>query len=787
MIELAQDDLRKLLAGGVRRVHLVGVGGSGMSGLARLMALRGHQVTGSDLGEPSDADALRQLGIQRFRGHAPEHVGNPDFVAYSSAIPSDNPELLEAESRDIPVVRRARALAALIPPQKAVVISGTHGKTTTSSMISHILRMAGKAPSFYVGAQVPDLGANASAGNGEYFVLEADESDGTMSEFEPQDLVMLNIEPEHLDFYRNLEAIEAAFDALLKKTKGRVIYSADDPGAARVAGQASNGVAFSIKSTAATDGKHGHLLWHAGDIRQEKDRTVFAVFRGGERLGEAVLIIPGEQNVSNALAALATVEGMGVGFEEAVSALSAFHGARRRFDVIFESDEFLVVDDYAHHPTEVKATIWASRQKKRGRVLAVFQPHRYTRVQALHREFGEAFEGADRVFLTDIYASSETPIEGVTGRLVADAVASRMGADRVFYEPDLWRLMEQAGANLRKGDLLLIMGAGNIVQISRTLAAELHAYEAVRKLLKPASVLRRYEPMSQRTTMRVGGHAKLWAEPVDEEDLKRLLRHAHERRLAVGPEHPEARLHAVTCVGRGSNLLVRDAGISGVTLHLGAPVFTQLRVEGSTVAAGAGCRLKQVVGAAAQAGLGGFEFLDGIPGTLGGALWSNAGAMSGAVCDLAEKVRMMDMEGNEFERTPAELGVGYRRCAGLRGHVVVSAVLKGRPSSRDEIERKIRDFDARRKAAQPVLPNAGCIFKNPREISAGRLIDELGMKNLRFGRARVSENHANFIVNDGGASASDVLNLISIVRDRVRREKGIELELEVEIVGDERR
>jgi UDP-N-acetylmuramate--L-alanine ligase/UDP-N-acetylenolpyruvoylglucosamine reductase len=786
MQDLSQDDLQRLLAGGPRRVHVVGVAGSGMSGLARLLALRGHLVSGSDLGEETDAEALRQLGIQRFRGHASEHVGNPDFVVYSSAIPNDNVELLEAQSRGIPIVRRARALAALVPPQKAVVIAGTHGKTTTSAMVAHILRTAGQAPSFFVGGQVPDLGSNAGCGSGAWFVLEADESDGTMNEFRPHDLVILNIEAEHLDFYRDVEAIETAFGSLARSATGRVIYCQDDPGASRVGGGAARGIGYRVREK--SSGKaSSEDEWRASDVRADETQTVFKVWRGKESLGEVRLIIPGLQNVSNSVAALAVTIGLGVNFQSAVSALGGFHGARRRFDRLFESEEFLLVDDYAHHPTEIRATLAACRQKKRARVLAVFQPHRYTRTRALHREFGGAFDSADRVFLADVYAASETPIEGVDGKLIADVVRERLGPDRVTYEPDLWRLMEMIGSDLKKGDLLAVMGAGNVAQISRALAGELRAYEAIRQVVKPGTVLHRYEPMSQRTTMRVGGPAKLWVEPVDVDDLSRVLKFCHERRSALGADHPEARFYVVTCVGRGSNLLVRDAGISGVAIHLNAPAFAAIEADGERIVAGAGARLKQVAASAREANLGGFEFLDGIPGSLGGGLWSNTGAMGASLFEVVESVRLVDFMGNLVEKDPAELGVGYRTCAGLRGHVALAAVLKGRPSERGRIDANLREFEKRRKETQPREPSAGCVFKNPPGVTAGRLIEELGMKNLRFGRARVSEIHANFIVNDGGASAADVLNLISIVRDRVRRERGIDLELEVEILGDERR
>jgi len=772
MIHLAQDDLCRLLTGGSRKAHLIGVAGSGMSGLARLLAQRGHSVTGSDLTEEPDIETLKHSRIRRFRGHEAAHVTDPDFVCFSSAIPTDNPELQEASRRGIPAVRRARALAALIPPQKAIVVSGTHGKTTTSSMIAHILCVAGKRPSFFIGSSVPVLGTNAAIGAGEYFVVEADESDGSMNEFHPEDLIILNVEAEHLDFYPNLEAIERAFEEVARATAGRVIYCGDDAGAKRVGKKFKNAVEFGLSERCA---------WHAENIRGHEDRTGFDVVCEGKRLGRATLTVPGRHNVSNALAALAATIPHSVDFETAASALKTFQGANRRFQKLFEGGEFMVVDDYAHHPSEVKATIEAARQKGRRRVIAVFQPHRYSRTKALHKEFARAFDGADRVLITDVYAASETPIAGVDGNLIAASITKGTDAERVMYEPDLWRLKERVGSEMKPGDLVLVMGAGNVYQVSRQLAAELRVYEDLKKIVSSKTVLKRYEPMAKRTSMRVGGFAKLWVEPATEKDLAAVLRYCSEGKEAGTPLEQKAR--KVTFVGRGSNLLVRDAGISGVTIHLGN--FNKIEAHGDRLHVQAGVRLKQIAMTAKKESIAGLEFIEGIPGSLGGALWMNAGAMGGAIFDVVEKVRLMDMKGEVFEKKPSELDVKYRSCKGLVGKVALSAVLRGKPGKAEEIAATLHQYEKKRWGSQPAAASAGCIFKNPTTVPAGKLIDELGLKGTHFGKARVSDVHGNFIVNDGGASASDVLNLITIVKDRVRKERGIELETEVIVMGDE--
>lgn len=782
MSEMSQEDLRKLLASGPRSAHLVGVAGSGMSGLAHLLAQRGHRVTGSDIGEDFDAAALRRAGIVRYRGHSATHVGNPDFVCYSSAIPTNNEEIVEAQRRGIPLVRRARALAALVPPQRALLVSGTHGKTTTTSMIAYVLARAGADPSFYVGALAPDLGGSAGSGKGERFVIEADESDGSMSEFAPHDLVVLNVEAEHLDFYADLAAIERAFKALASRTSGRVLGCADDPGAARVGAASANFVSWSAAERPAAGAE-----WIAEGVRLEADGSRFTVRRGGDTLGEVRLRVLGRHNVSNALGALAATVGAGTPFAKAAEALADFSGARRRFERLFESRAFLLVDDYAHHPSEVRATLRAARQARAGRLIAVFQPHRYSRTRALHAEFGAALHEADRVFVAEVYAASETPIEGVDGSLVARNLAARPGRDpsSVTWAPNMWRLKDLLAEELREGDTVLVMGAGNIPAMARRLAAELRVHEELARRLAPGAVARLGEPMAKRTSMRVGGPARLWIEPAGERDLLAVLRRCAEARETAADDPETRRLYAVTVVGRGSNLLVRDAGISGVTLHLGREAFRTVEVRGARLRAGGGARLKQVVASARAAGLGGLEFLEGIPGTVGGALRMNAGAMGASVFDVVEKVRFSTLRGEVAERTPEDLRPSYRSCPGLDGCLVLWAEFRGEKAPIEEIDARLKAFEEKRRATQPAAACAGCIFKNPPGHSAGKLIDEAGLKGLAFGGARVSEAHANFIVNDGRATASEVLALAGMVRDRVRAARGIELEMEVVVLGDE--
>jgi len=430
----------------------------------------------------------------------------------------------------------------------------------------------------------------------------------------------------------------------------------------------------------------------------------------------------------------------------------------------------MVVDDYAHHPTEIKATLAAAKNSNWKRVLALFQPHRYSRTKALLGEFAGAFHDADRVFITEIYAASEAAMAGVTGEAVAEGVRAD-GHAQVTYEPTLGRLRAAVNAILDPGDLVITLGAGDIHRVAQYLAQGLSWYGEFITKIKPESVLKRDEPLHKHTTMRIGGPAQLWFEPCDEEDLTAGLRFAHDRGIPV------------TFIGRGSNLLIRDGGILGLCIHLGRPYFSRVEVDGEFVTVGAGARLKTIVAEARKHNIGGFEFMEGIPGNLGGALRMNAGAMQGWTMEVVESVRSIDLLGHVHEVNKADMEIHYRSVPHFQTHIAVSAKLKGKPSSKEEIAEKLKAFSGKRWTSQPAAPSAGCIFKNPGPMPAGKLIDELGLKNLSVGSARVSEVHGNFIVNDGGARAEDVLQLIALIQSRAREARQIDLNTEVIVLG----
>jgi UDP-N-acetylmuramate--alanine ligase len=758
-------DLPRFLTQERHRIHLVGVAGSGMSGLAALLIELGHTVSGSDKASTMETDRLQRLGLRFYEQHRPEHACPADLVVFSSAIKSDNPVLVTGRDSGKPLVRRAEALAAIMRAKRGIVVAGMHGKTTTSAMTAHVLREGGLHPSHYVGAEIPILGTNAHWDpRGEYFVAEGDESDGTLRCFHPEHALILNIEEEHLDFYSDLAAIEEVFARLIEQTSRTVFYNIDDANTARLCATRKNTISFGFSDAADYRGAEVDLHSFSSD---------FCVYFREQKLGEAVLNVPGPHNVHNALGVIALAVELGIPFKKIAASLRKFEHARRRFEIKYESERFLLVDDYAHHPTEIRATLKTARATGRKRVLAMFQPHRYSRTQALCTWFGGAFDDADRLVVTDVYPASEPPIPGISGQVIVDEVLKR-GHRAATYQPRFERIHCDIGNALDVGDLVLSLGAGNIHEQLSILAADLVIAEKLRAIMGESGDVRLYEPLSKHTTLRVGGPAQFWVEPQSENAFAALIRFCRDENLPL------------FVMGRGSNLLVRDGGIRGVVVHPYGGDFDKIEVNGFEITAGAGVKLREVAYAARAANLGGLEWMEGIPGAVGGGLRMNAGAMGAQTFENVARVRYLDTEGNPHVKNRDELEVSYRRFPLLENNFAISATFHAQPAERAKIDERLRESREKRRTTQPVAKSAGCIFKNTDSIPAGKLVDELGLKNLRVGNARVSEVHGNFIVNDGGATATEMLELIDRIKQTAKTKRGIELETEVQIVGEPR-
>jgi UDP-N-acetylmuramate--alanine ligase len=453
----------------IERIHFVGIGGIGMCGIAELLANQGYRVSGSDLREGPTVARLRSLGIEVAIGHDAAHVGNADVVVFSSAVRPTNPELREAARRKIPVIPRAEMLAELMRLKEGIAVAGSHGKTTTTSLVAHVLDAAGLDPTAIIGGRVLAPGVaptTARLGRGDLLVAEADESDGSFLRLAPVIAVITNIDPEHLDHYGSYEALQDAFATFANRVPfwGAAVLCLDHPGVQAILPRTTRRtITYGTSSQADLLGV---------DVRSDGIGTCFSVRRREERLGEARVRLPGHHNALNALAAIAVALEQGVPFARAAEALDTFLGIERRFETKGQVGGIRVVDDYGHHPAEIRATLGSARELHPGRIAVAFQPHRYTRTRDLWEEFARAFNDADVLIVTEIYAAGEDKIPGVEAAELASAIRAH-GHREVHFVPDLDDVLERLEALARPGDLVLTLGAGSISSLSDRLVARL--------------------------------------------------------------------------------------------------------------------------------------------------------------------------------------------------------------------------------------------------------------------------------------------------------------------------
>jgi len=436
-----------------RRVHVVGVAGAGMSAIALVLARMGHAVSGSDIKSAAVLERLAAAGVDVHVGNRAQHVPiDADAVVYSTAIPRTNVELVAAAERGIPVLHRSIALASLAATRRTIAVAGSHGKTTAASMLALILRSAGWSPSFVIGGEVNEVGSNAAFGEGEWLVVEADESDGTFLHLSPQAALVTNIEPDHLDHYGNFDTLVRAFERFVASVDGPIVCCADDAVARRIAARRP-----AIRTYGVSPGADYRVVDEVVDARGCRFTLVV-----DDRERSAIAVPAGVEASTNAAGAIAIALELGVDVEAAVRALAAFGGVARRFQYRGERDGVTFIDDYAHLPTEVGSAIAAARQGPWRRVVVVFQPHRYTRTASIGAQFADSFTDADALVLTDVYPAGETPIPGVSGQVILRAVLDRHPALPVAYLPRHADLVPVPARYARAGDLVLTLGAGDL-------------------------------------------------------------------------------------------------------------------------------------------------------------------------------------------------------------------------------------------------------------------------------------------------------------------------------------
>ncbi len=457
-----------MFRGRVRHVHFIGVGGIGMSGLAEILRTLEFDVSGSDLREGENTRNLQRLGVRIDVGHRAENVRGADVVVYTSAVSPDNPELLEAKHQGIPAIARAEMLAELMRVKYGIAIAGSHGKTTTTSLVATILRNAGFDPTVVVGGRMASLSSNARLGAGDLLVAEADESDGSFLRLTPTIAVVTNIDPEHLDFYKTHEAVKEAFVAFLEKVPfyGLSVLCLDHPHVQDLLPR--------IHRRHVTYGLSSQAQYSARNISFRGLSTSFVAYRRGEPLGEFTVRMPGQHNVLNTLAAIAVADELEVPLDVMKEALATFHGVARRFSIMDEVEGVTLVDDYGHHPAEIEATLSAARNAYDKRVLVAFQPHRYTRTESLWDDFTRAFNKADVVLVCDIYAAGEKPIPGIDSERLARAIAEH-GHGAVRYVRDRAEVAAELARLARPGDVVIALGAGDVNKVLSPVAADIRA------------------------------------------------------------------------------------------------------------------------------------------------------------------------------------------------------------------------------------------------------------------------------------------------------------------------
>lgn len=707
------------------QIFMLGIGGMGMAPLAIYLAQSGCRVVGQD-------DKIRASMRQLLEQEGIEVVDTdsiPDeftWVGYSSAIDAEHPLYQQAQARGATLMRRGELLAHVVQDKKLVAVIGSHGKTTTTGLLVQMLRAAHFNCGYVMGGLFKDemLSPAVYAPQSDWVIAEIDESDGTIACFSPEYTLAVNFDWDHADLYTTPDTLVATFNALFARTASRV---------------------FAPESVVQTTGCHAQQFAESlEDFNQHN------------------------WNAAKALCMELT------GVEPPLS-IAEVVGIKRRQDVLLETDGITgltVIADYAHHPTEINALLRWCLARFNGELIVVFQPHRYTRTQQFAPAFARELGVADQVLLLPVYAASEAYDEA--GK--ADQIAAHGNPDWSLVRPS--QCIQQLVAMLhqaKRRQVIVFIGAGDIEQVAHDFVADWVRVAPLSSQISGATRLTVQEPLAGKTTLRIGGNARYYAEPASREDLLILLRWAQEQSIAV------------FILGRGSNLIVLEDGFDGLVLRLNHGCWCAVEpLSEQRIRVGAGVRLKELCGQAAKHGLAGFEFLEGIPGTLGGALRMNAGAMGGWIFDVVESVEYVTLDGTWYEQSVADFTLGYRYCEELQTAVALAATLTvAAPKDTDAIRFKMETYASHRRESQPKEPSAGCIFKNPKDDYAGKLIEQCGLKGTRVGQAEVSQVHGNFIVNLGGATSDDVLCLVQEVRQRIFAQKGVWLQPEVLLLGSQ--
>lgn len=725
-----------------------------MTPLALYMKQAGAVVYGCDDAlTPRVRTLLRDGGVQIVED--PESLPHLHYYIRTAAVRDDNPLYLSLRKKfpDIPFLFRGEALARVVKPRKLVAVAGSHGKTTTTAMLAHYLRQAGQPVEYLVGGLPDGFSPARFVPEAKWLVSEIDESDGTIENFSPEITIFLNFDWDHPAHYRTKEEIDQAWIRLGQRTRKVIIVPANCPDSF-IDAWSSSGV---------------NVIFYENDAEIEGVSCDF-----------------NERNRSAALCALSFLQ-----FDLPKSASSEldttktkepFTGVYRRQTWHMHTPGLAIIEDYAHHPREITAFLdWLRTSYPNYSLHVFFQPHRHSRTRQFIRELVESLSLADEISLFPVYAAGEEEETGTVPVDLKRAILAEGGNRISDLMPQDW-LSVDSPPNLDRPTLFAFVGAGDQNEWAPILAAlfqtEGDKFSAFTKRvvseLGAGAHLRENVSLAHLTTIRVGGTARIYAEPEDSSDLSFLLQTAH--RMEIPCE----------ILGNGSNLLVGDGGFQGLIIHLRADCWKKLICDESTgkVRVGAGLLLQTLSRRMAREGWSGFEFLEGIPGSVGGALRMNAGAMGDWFGNRVERVAGYSMEGKPVSWEKEDLDFAYRGCPALLGYCLTEAwlepVAKENP---DVIRLRMKEYAQCRRGSQPGGPSAGCMFRNPNGDSAGRLIDSAGLKGFKWGGMQISRKHANFLEQTGDASCRDVLYLLDHVRKEVAERSGVWLEPEVRLLG----
>ncbi len=721
-----------------KHLHFLGIGGISMSGLARYYSAKGYQVSGCDIRESSTTNELNDEGISVQIGHSSEHLKDIDILVYNKAISNEENELKSAVAEGIEHIGRLELLAELFKENKTIGITGSHGKSTITAMVAIIFLALDLDPSIQIGAELPEISGNWRFGKSDYLIAEVDESNPAFADLKTDAAILANLGYDHIagkfDERRNYYASKADLDKAIKQYVSqakKLVYYADCPNLAKIIEKSNN--SFSYGYTKNADYQILEQELKAGSSQ-------FKLKLANKDTLNVKLNVPGAHNVQNASAALALADIYNLDLNKALAALEGFKGVGRRWQLWGEVNGALIVDDYAVHQTEIKATL--NTAKNTGKfVRAVLQPHRMVRTAQNWQELAQAVSIADEILVLDIYNFGEKEIPGISSELIIDYLKNK--GKKVSHH-DISSATKYLLPIIDSNDLVVTLGAGDVWRVAENL---IQTSKKINKQVK----LKNY------TSLKLGGPAELW-EVNSLEDLK------------------EATKEEYRIIGAGSNLLISDKGVKERVIKLGKSFNNLKSWQGEEdFWFGAATPLPGLVRKASQFSLSGAEGLLGIPAQLGGAIKMNAGTRFGEISEILSELEVF--EDSELKIIPVtDIGLSYRQSKLSDKTIVTRAHLSFKKEEKAKILEKMSQVDAARKS-QPKLKSAGCAFKNPKNQSAGYLIDQAGLKGLRVGDAMVAYEHANFIVNLGNASSADVLALLEKINAKLEQKLEIEWEM----------